>query len=95
MYACADYSLFTYRKGDTFLALLVHVDDIMLTGNDTRACNEFKAYLYDCFSIEDLGPLKYFLSIEVTRGPNGLFLGQRKYALEIIDECGLLGAKPS
>jgi len=51
-------------------------------------------YLNNCFHIKDLGPLKYFLGIEVTRNPKGLFLSQRKYALEIIDECGLLGAKP-
>jgi len=42
-----------------------------------------------------LGPLKYFLGIEVARGPQGLFLCQRKYTLEIIEECGLLGAKPT
>ena len=77
------------------MALLVYVDDIVLAENDTSACNEFKAYLHDCFSIKDLGPLKYFLGIEVARGPTGLFLGQRKYTLEIVDECGLLGAKPS
>jgi len=37
--------------------------------------------------------LKYFLGIEIARGPEGMFLCQRKYTLEIIDECGLLGAK--
>ena len=33
----ADYSLFTYRKGATFIALLVCVDDILLTDNDAEA----------------------------------------------------------
>ena len=38
--------------------------------------------------------MKYFLGIEIPRGPKGLFLCQRKYALEIVEECGLLGGKP-
>jgi len=47
------------------MALLVYVDDIVLAGNDTHACRAFKNYLNTCFSIKDLGPLKYFLGIEV------------------------------
>jgi len=47
------------------------------------------------FSNNDLGALKYFLGIEVVRRPQGLFLCQGKYALEIFYECGLLGAKPA
>ena len=90
----ADYSLFMYQKGAVFLALLVYVDDIILASNDSYACLEFKAYLNDCFRIKDLGPLKYFLGIEVARGPHGLFLCQRKYALKIV-VSGLLGSKPS
>jgi len=90
----ADYSLFTYRKGDVFLALLVYIDDIILAGNISQACQDFKAYLHNCFRIKDLGPLKYFLGIEVARGTQGLFLSQRKYTLEIADECDLLGSKP-
>ena len=78
-----------------FLALLVHVDNIILAGNDLQACTEFKLYLNDCFQIKDLCPLKYFLGIEVARGPRGLFLCQHKYALGIVKEGGLLDSKPS
>jgi len=46
-----------------------------------------------CFRIEDLVHLKYFLDIEVARGPRGLFLCKRKYALKIVEECGILGDK--
>ena len=91
----ADYSLFTYRKGQVFMALLIYVDDIILATNNAHSCQKFKEYLNQCFSIKDLGPLKYFLGIEVARGEKGLFLCQRKYALEIVDECSLLGAKPA
>lgn len=44
--------------------------------------------------MKDLGPLKYFLGLEVARNSTGIFLCQRKYTLDIIIEVGLLGAKP-
>ena len=73
-----------------FMALLVYVDDVVLAGNNAQACIAFKTYLNACFSIKDFGPLKYFLGIKIAHGPQGLFLCQRKYALEIVSECGLL-----
>ncbi|XP_074303040.1 uncharacterized protein LOC141637462 [Silene latifolia] len=41
-----------------------------------------------------LGKLKYFLGIEVAHSSKGLFLNQRNYALGIIEETDLEGAKP-
>ena len=91
----SDYSLFTYCRGNVRLHVLVYVDDLIISGNDSAALSSFKSYLGDCFRMKDLGPLKYFLGIEVARSADGFFLSQRKYTLDIISETGLSGAKPS
>lgn len=89
----ADYSLFTYTKAGVQINILEYVDDLIISGNDSFALKAFKSYLSKCFYMKDLGVLKYFLGIEVARNPNGIFLCQRKYSLDIISEVGLLGAK--
>lgn len=66
----------------------------MIGGNDAALTSKFKLYLSECFRMKDLGALKYFLGIEVSRGKDGIYLSQRKYALDIISEVGLLGSKP-
>ena len=90
-----DHSLFIYQTGVTFLALLIYVDDLVLTGNNLEQCHSFKAYSLYCFKPKDLGILKYFLGIEVVRSQEGLFMCQCKYALHILTEIGMLGAKPA
>lgn len=86
---------FTFNKGDAFLAVLVYVDDLIIAGNNSKECQLLKQYLDNCFHIKDLGTLKYFLGVEVARSPSGIFLCQRKYTLDILAECGMLGAKPA
>ncbi|GAU27524.1 hypothetical protein TSUD_147180 [Trifolium subterraneum] len=81
--------------GSVFLTILVYVDDLVIAGNDSFACTKFKKYLSDCFHMKDLGVLKYFLGLELARGSSGMFICQQKYTLDILDECGILGCKPS
>lgn len=75
--------------------MLVYVDDLVIAGNNSEACTRFKQHLNKWFHMKDLGTLKYFLGIELARGASGLFLCQRKYTLDILNECGMLGCIPS
>lgn len=90
----ADYSLFTKRYCKSFTALLICVDDIMITRNDTVSIGVLKNFLHTHFRIKDILDLKIFLSIEVSTSNNDIFICQRKYALEIVKDARVLGAAP-
>ncbi|GJX50519.1 ribonuclease H-like domain-containing protein [Tanacetum coccineum] len=89
-----DYSLYTKHRTGMFIALLVYVDDIVITGSDIDGINEYKLFLSTKFLIKDLGSLKYFLGIEVIDNDLGLCMTQKKYCMELLHEYGLLAARP-
>ncbi|XP_022883638.1 uncharacterized protein LOC111400454 [Olea europaea var. sylvestris] len=82
------------KQGKSFIALLIYVDDILITGNDPVSIGTTKKFLHSHFHLKDLGNLKYFLGIEVSTSKNEIFISQHKYALEIIKDAGLLGVAP-
>ena len=45
--------------------------------------------------MKDLGVLCYFLGFRVARSKEGIFLSQRKYVLDLLDETGMAGSKPT
>ncbi|GAU41486.1 hypothetical protein TSUD_239620 [Trifolium subterraneum] len=91
----SDYSLFTLHSDSHFTALLVYVDDIILAGTSMTEFDRIKSILDTNFKIKDLGPLKYFLGLEVAQSREGLIISQRKYCLDLLKDSGLLGSKPA
>ncbi|XP_014522849.1 uncharacterized protein LOC106779282 [Vigna radiata var. radiata] len=75
-------------------ALLVYVDDIILAGNSIKEIEHIKVLFHNAFRIKNLRKLKYFLGFEVAISKKGIHLCQRKYALDILEETGMVGSKP-
>ncbi|KAE8733468.1 hypothetical protein F3Y22_tig00001120pilonHSYRG00022 [Hibiscus syriacus] len=90
-----EHSLFTRGCGNKFIALLVYVDDIVLVGEDLQALHNIQSLLQQHFKLKELGPLRYFLSFEIARNSSGIILSQRKYALQLLEDTGCLGIKPT
>ena len=90
----ADYSLFVKKYESDFTAILIYVDDLLITGNSLSDIQNIKTILNDTFTIKDLGDARFFLGMELTRFTHGIFLFQKKYALELLQDTGLTTAKP-
>jgi hypothetical protein len=72
-----DPSLFFYQDGATVIFLLFYVDDIILMNSDSVAITKLVFELAHAFELKDLGPLKYFLGLQIDYIASGsLFINQ-------------------
>jgi hypothetical protein len=91
----ADSSLFLFTSAQVRLMALVYVDDILLTGSSTAALDGLICSLSIDFPIKDLGPMSFFLGVEVTHCPEGLHLSQHRYVLDLLHKTNMTLAKPT
>lgn len=52
-------------------------------------------YLAKEFEIKDIGKLRYFLRIEIGLSDKFIFISQRKYFLDLLEETSKLGCQPT
>ncbi|RVW29881.1 Retrovirus-related Pol polyprotein from transposon RE1 [Vitis vinifera] len=91
----ADHSVFYHHNSSgQCIYLVVYVDDIVITGSDQNGIQNLKQHIFTYFQTKDLGKLKYCLGIEIAQSNSGVVLSQRKYALNILEETGMLDCKP-
>ena len=75
--------------GGNFLIISLYVDDLIYTGNDELMVLEFKESMKHEFDMTDLGKMRYFLGLEVLQKSSGVFINQKKYALEVLKRFGM------
>nr|KYP50410.1 Retrovirus-related Pol polyprotein from transposon TNT 1-94 [Cajanus cajan] len=90
-----DPSLFVYSHDNNVIYILVYVDDIIITGNNSSTLQNIIAQLNSAFSLKDLGRLDFFLGIEVKSNTDGsLTLTQSKYIRDLLNRTNMENSNP-
>ena len=84
-----DQALFVHLSAHGRTLLLLYVDDMIITGDDSEYIAFVNARLNEQFLMSDLGPLRYFLEIEVSSTSDGFFISQEKYIQDLLTRAAL------
>jgi hypothetical protein len=86
-----------YRRGNGGNVLLVgvYVDDLVITGTKDAEVVAFKEEMKATFQMSDLGPLSFYLGIEVHQDNSGIILRQITYAKRVVELAGLTDCNPA
>ncbi|GJS05336.1 retrovirus-related pol polyprotein from transposon TNT 1-94 [Tanacetum coccineum] len=84
-----DPTLFTRHAGNDILLVQIYVDDIIFASTNTAMCNEFANQMTNKFKMSMMGQMSFFLGLQISQSPRGIFINQSKYASEIVKKYGL------
>ncbi|GJW47914.1 retrovirus-related pol polyprotein from transposon TNT 1-94 [Tanacetum coccineum] len=78
-----DPTLFTRHAGNDLLLVQIYVDDIIFASTNTAMCNEFANQMTTKFKMSMMGQMSFFLGLQISQCPRGIFINQSKYASKI------------
>ncbi|GJU19173.1 retrovirus-related pol polyprotein from transposon TNT 1-94 [Tanacetum coccineum] len=84
-----DPTLFTRKSGKHILLVQIYVDDIIFASTDLNACNIFSKEMSSKFQMSMMGQMSFFLGLQISQSPGGIFINQAKYALETLKKYGM------
>lgn len=91
-----DKCLYMFTSGGVTMMILIHVDDLLVIGNNQKVLKEKMEKIGRDFELKNLGDVSSYLGIEVTRDKEGNFLiSQQQYIQKIIEASGMTDAKES
>jgi len=70
------------------------VDNLLVTESNEKLIKVFKEQMMATFEMTDLGEMTFFLGMEIQQSKNEFFIGQEKYAKEVLREFKMEECKP-
>jgi hypothetical protein len=89
-----DVFLYTLYQDKVHTIILIYVDDIIITGFDTKAIDQLIYQMSIVFLVKDLRPLSFFLGVETLCQSHDIFLTQLKYIADLLQKVNIYKVKP-
>ncbi|GJX08588.1 retrovirus-related pol polyprotein from transposon TNT 1-94 [Tanacetum coccineum] len=89
-----DPTLFTRKTDKHILLIQIYIDDIIFASTDPKACDIFSKEMSSKFQMSMMGQMSFFLGLQVSQSPEGIFINQSKYALEILKKYRMDSCEP-
>ncbi|GKD97948.1 retrovirus-related pol polyprotein from transposon TNT 1-94, partial [Tanacetum coccineum] len=84
-----DPTLFTRHARNNILLVQIYVGDIIFASTNIVMCDEFANQMTTKFKMSMMGQMSFFLGLQISQSPRGIFINQSIYASEIVKKYGL------
>jgi hypothetical protein len=81
----SDSNVYMLRTTKSMMILVLYVDDLLVTGTYASAISLVKDIFHDRFSMMDMGPLHFFLGLEISQDAFDIKISQAKYVRDLLD----------
>ncbi|GJT40062.1 retrovirus-related pol polyprotein from transposon TNT 1-94 [Tanacetum coccineum] len=89
-----DPTLFIRKTGTHTLHVQIYVDDIIFASTDPKDCDRFSNEMSSKFQISMMGQISFFLGLQISQNPRGIYINQFKYANKILKKFDLHKSDP-
>nr|GEY52867.1 hypothetical protein [Tanacetum cinerariifolium] len=86
-------ALFIRRNGNDLLLVQIYVDDIIFAASTHELCDLFANLMCLKFKMSMMGKISFFLGLQISQSPRGIFINQSKYAIESLKKYGFESCK--
>nr|GFB33056.1 retrovirus-related Pol polyprotein from transposon TNT 1-94 [Tanacetum cinerariifolium] len=89
-----DPTLFIRKNGNDLLLVQIYVDDIIFAATTLELCDLFANMMCSKFKMSMMRKISFFLGLQISQNPRGIFINQSKYALESLKKYGFESCDP-
>nr|GEX86387.1 uncharacterized mitochondrial protein AtMg00810-like [Tanacetum cinerariifolium] len=82
------------KNGNDLLLVQFYVDDIIFADSTLELCDLFANLTCFKFKMSMMGKISFFLGLQISQSPRGIFINQSKYALESLKKYGFESCDP-